>query len=85
MQMIYRTTQKVWSLHSFTLKQRESLISVQSDFYTCLARDEVETRWDQSFWAFQKKQENGITTVKVIFKPFNLGKGIMVEIVLYDI
>lgn len=47
----------------------------------CPARDEVKTRSDQSFWAFQKKQENGITTVEVIFKLFNLGK---VERALHD-
>lgn len=69
---------------SFKLRQRGSLISVLSDFYISPARDEVETRSDQSFWAFQKKQKNNINTLEVILKPFNLEKGIMVEIVLYD-
>lgn len=84
MQMIYGKTQEAWSLHSFTLRQRGSLISVQSDFYICPARGEIETRLDQSFWASQKKQENDITAPEVIFKRFNLEKGIMMEIVLYD-
>lgn len=71
-------------LPSFTLRQRGSLISVQSNFYICPARDKVETRPDESFRAFQKKQENNITTLEVIFTPFNLEKGIMLEIALYD-
>lgn len=50
--------------------------------YVCHTRDEVEARSEQ--WAFQKEWKENIFTLKVIFKPFNSERGIMMEIVLDD-
>lgn len=85
MWVIYGATQKSMKFAFFYIKaERNSDFCTVWFLYICPAGDEVETRSDQSFWASQKKQENGITTLEVIFKPFNLEKVIMMETVLYD-
>lgn len=50
--------------------------------YVCHAGDEVEKKSEQQ--VFQKEQKEDTATLKVIFKPFNLEKGIKMEIVLND-
>lgn len=50
--------------------------------YICHARGEAEERSEQ--WTFQKEQKEDTSTLTLIFKPLNLGKGITVEIVLDD-